>query len=59
MTYFSSDFHIGHDRKFIYGPRGFKNILDHDIAIIDNINKVVKEEDDLYILGDIMLNDNN
>ena len=56
--YFSSDLHLGHNREFIYKPRGFENIYDHDHAIIERFNEVMDWEDDLFILGDVMLNDN-
>lgn len=58
MIYFTSDLHLSHDRDFIFGPRGFKNVQEHDKTIIKNWNSVVKDEDTIYILGDIMLNDN-
>ena len=56
--YITSDFHFGHNKPFLYEPRGFETIWDHDRAIIKNWNKIIKPEDDVYILGDIMLNDN-
>ena len=59
MIYFTSDLHFGHNKNFIWASRGFSSIEEHDRIIIDNINKTVKEEDELYILGDIMLEDNN
>ena len=55
--WFTSDLHFGHNRDFLYGPRGFNDIETHDRAIIENINEIVKEDDTLYILGDLMLND--
>ena len=57
MIYFTSDLHLGHDKPFMYEPRGFKSIQEHDKAIIDNINSIVTNEDDLYILGDIIMGD--
>ena len=54
----TSDLHFGHDRGFLYEPRGFDNIEDHDEAVIANWNSVVNEDDDVYVLGDLMLNDN-
>ena len=54
----TSDLHFGHDRGFLYEPRGFKNIEDHDETVIANWNNVVSDEDDVYVLGDLMLNDN-
>lgn len=58
QIYFTSDLHLGHNREFLFKPRGFSCIEEHDRNIIANINKVVAEEDTLYILGDLMLNDN-
>lgn len=55
--YFISDLHIGHNREFLYLPRGFENIQEHDKAIFENWNRTVSEEDDVYLLGDVMLND--
>lgn len=54
----TSDLHFCHDRDFIYKKRGFSNISEHDEAIIENWNKVVKWNDTVYILGDLMLCDN-
>lgn len=56
--FLTSDLHFGHDREFIYGPRGFKSVDEQDTAIIENWNSIVSDEDDVYILGDLMLNDN-
>lgn len=56
--YFTSDLHIGHNRGFMYEPRGFDNIYDHDQTLIKNWNAIITDEDEVYILGDIMLNDN-
>ena len=57
--YITSDTHFGHSKNFLYEPRGFKNIYDHDNAIIKNWNSIVQPEDEVYLLGDVMLNDNN
>lgn len=54
----SSDLHFGHGRQFIWGPRGFQSIDEHDTAIIERWNSVVAEDDEVYLLGDLMLNDN-
>ena len=55
---FTSDLHFGHDKEFAYGPRGFQSVEENDKTIIERINEFVQQDDDLYILGDIMLNDN-
>ena len=57
-TWFTSDFHFCHNRAFIYEPRGFTNVEEMNKKIIQNFSEVVDLDDDLYILGDIMLNDN-
>ena len=57
--YVTSDTHFGHSKNFLYEPRGFKNIYDHDNAIIKNWNEIVQPKDDVYLLGDVMLNDND
>lgn len=58
MIYFTSDFHFMHDREFVWGARGFKNVHEMNDIIINNFNKTIKWDDELYILGDIMLCDN-
>ena len=40
------------------GARGFKSIEEHDAEIIKRWNEVITAEDDVYILGDLMLGDN-
>ena len=58
MIYMASDLHFGHDRDFIYGPRGFNSIEEHDRAIIKNWNEIITPNDTVYVLGDLMLGDN-
>ena len=58
MIYFTSDTHFCHDKQFLYSPRGFTNVADMNKAIIKNWNTVVTEDDEVYHLGDVMLNDN-
>lgn len=57
--YFSSDLHFCHNREFLYEPRGFSSVQEMNKAIIENFNSVVDKDDDLYLLGDLMLNDND
>lgn len=54
----TSDLHLCHNQRFLYEPRGFSSIEEHDEVIINNINELVRAEDTLFILGDLMLNDN-
>lgn len=56
--WFVSDTHFGHIKDFLWSPRGFNSIQEHDEAIIRNWNEVIGPEDEVYHLGDVMLNDN-
>ena len=56
--WFTADTHFGHQRAFLWGPRGFDSIQEHDTAIINNWNARVGINDEVYHLGDVMLNDN-
>lgn len=58
MIYFTSDLHFCHNREFLYRPRGFENIYEMNDAIVSNWNNIVQPEDDVYVLGDLILNDN-
>lgn len=58
MIWFTSDWHFGHDREFIWKPRGFTSIQEHDERIIIRHNNLVAPDDDVYVLGDLMLGDN-
>lgn len=55
----TSDLHFGHDKEFIWGPRGFNSVEEHDQTIIKNWNEIVSDEDEVWVLGDLMLNDND
>lgn len=59
MIYFTSDLHLCHNKDFIYEPRGFKSVLEMNEAILKNFTDTLTDEDELYILGDVMLNDND
>ena len=58
-VFITSDLHFCHNRDFLYEPRGFSSIAEHDQAIIERWNKIVSPEDIVFILGDIMLCDNH
>lgn len=57
--FITSDLHFCHQKEFLYAPRGFSSVEDMNIAIVENWNRIVDEEDHVYILGDLMLNDND
>ncbi len=53
--WFTSDTHFNHDRLFIWHPRGFENVSEMNEAIIERWNSIVKPNDIVYHLGDVML----
>ena len=55
MIWLTSDLHFNHDREFIYKPRGFESVWDMNRTLIENYNSIVSSDDDVYILGDLML----
>jgi len=59
MIYLTSDLHFGHDREFVYRPRGFSSIEEMNSIILYNWNNLITDEDDVYILGDLMLGNND
>lgn len=59
MIYITSDTHFCHDKSFLYAPRGFASVEEMNEQIVKNWNSLVRFDDDVYLLGDVMLNDNN
>ena len=57
-VFVTSDLHFGHDRQFLYGPRGFNSIQEHDETVMKNWNEIVRPDDTVWVLGDLMLGDN-
>jgi calcineurin-like phosphoesterase family protein len=53
--WFISDIHIEHSNVIHLSHRPFKNIKEMEQTIIDNINKKVKVDDTLFLLGDVCL----
>ena len=58
MIYFTSDLHLNHNKDFLYNPRGFDNVWDMNRTIVENWNATVNADDDVYVLGDLMLGGN-
>lgn len=46
-------------KNFCGGPRGFNSTFENSQTIVAHYNEVVSNEDDVYCLGDCMLNDND
>lgn len=53
MIYFTSDLHFGHKNIIRFDNRPFTSIEEMDRTIIERWNRKVKEDDTVYILGDI------
>lgn len=53
----TSDLHINHNREFIFKPRNFESISEMNEAIVSRWNEVVTPDDEVYVLGDLMLGD--
>ena len=58
MIWFTSDWHIGHNKSFLYEPGGFSSIEEHDKEVLKRCNELVKPEDELWILGDLAMGGN-
>ena len=55
----TSDMHFGHRKPFIYEPRGYKTVEEMNEDLIVKWNTVVSDYDTVYVLGDLMLGDND
>jgi calcineurin-like phosphoesterase family protein len=54
-TYFTSDTHFGDPRVLRKDKRPFKDIPEHDAALIERWNAVVGPDDEVWHLGDFAL----
>ena len=50
-----SDWHLNHDKEFIWKARGFESVEQMNFAIIERHNFMVRPDEDVYVLGDLML----
>jgi calcineurin-like phosphoesterase family protein len=55
--FLTSDLHMGHDREFVWKVRGYDSVQAMNLAQVQKWNETVKDEDDIYALGDLMLGD--
>lgn len=55
MIYFTSDLHFKHANVIALCQRPFDSIRQMDEVLIENWNKTVKEDDEIYILGDFTM----
>lgn len=54
----ASDWHLNHNKPFIFKARGFKNVQEHNEEIIKRHNSIVLPDDIVYVLGDCSLGTN-
>lgn len=54
---FLSDPHLGHDRDFLYEPRGCKSVEEHTDMFLKSWNEHIDENTIVFSLGDICFND--
>ena len=54
--FFGSDFHLNHNKDFVFKARGFDSRLDHRNFILKDLNERVRRNDILFYLGDFCLN---
>lgn len=59
MIYLSADWHLGHNKSFIYEPRGFMSAWENVYEIIRRCKQVLTPQDDLYLLGDTLMGHDN
>jgi calcineurin-like phosphoesterase family protein len=52
--WFTSDTHFSHNNIIRYCNRPFSNVEEMDEVLINNWNNKVKQNDDVYHLGDII-----
>lgn len=53
MIYFTSDMHLGHENILRFANRPFESVQEMNNTLIANYNALVREEDTVYILGDL------
>lgn len=53
MDWFISDFHID-DERMLSRRHNFKSLEEMEIVLINNFNSLVKDEDTVWLLGDIV-----
>ena len=53
MNFYTADLHFGHKRIIELDHRPFSSVEEMDQTIIENWNKKVRKNDDVYIIGDV------
>ena len=55
MIWLTSDTHFNHNKEFIWKVRGFESCEEMNETLVERWNERVKDDDDVYHLGDVML----
>lgn len=53
-VYFWSDWHHSHSKEFLYAPRGFSSVQEHDRVLLERYQAKVPRDAIVYLLGDII-----
>lgn len=53
MIFFTSDLHLGHEEVIAKRQRPFADVREMNEALIGNYNQRVRDDDTVYILGDL------
>ncbi len=56
MIFYTADLHIGHKNVINMSNRPFSSVDEMNISLVNNWNSVVSEEDEVYIIGDVLFN---
>lgn len=59
MNYYIADEHFGHANIIHHSHRPFSSVEEMDKTLIDNWNSVVTDDDDVWIVGDLMYKTDN
>ena len=57
-VFFTSDLHFDHDRDFIWGKRGYKDVTEMNETQVKNWNSVITNNDIVFHMGDFKFNRN-
>lgn len=54
-VWLTSDLHFGHQKEFLFSPRGYESNAQMMEDIVERWNKKIAPEDHVYILGDLVV----
>ena len=55
MIFFTSDLHFWHKNAIVYANRPFETVKEMNEKLIENWNRTVHGNDEIYILGDVTM----